>query len=260
MPNPSFQEAPISQIPAIQLLQKLFAGMFAFARVDFEKKGATTLTPSEQDKFICSLCRPDRLIEMARQFIVYDEGGAVKKIARYQQYFAVKKTLERVRQNSPDGRRKGGVIWHTQGSGKSLTMVLLGKALALDTTIENPRVVLVTDRIDLDEQIWKTFHQCGKDPVQAKTGKHLMELLDEDKASVITTIIDKFGAAAKANRDFKIEGRNIFVLVDESHRSQSGEHLRARGVSGRGGEGAITESQGGHHCQSHQEDDHGEDG
>ena len=133
--------------------------------------------PTEQDFLLWSLCRPERLIELARQFILYDEGGAVKKVARYQQYFAIQSTLERVRQRDPDGRRKGGVIWQTQGSGKSLAMVLLGKALALDDGIPNARIVIVTDRIDLDEQIWKTFHQCGKEPEQAKTGAHLIELL-----------------------------------------------------------------------------------
>ena len=90
-------------------------------------------TPSGKSQFLLwSLCRPERLIELARQFILYDEGGAVKKVARYQQYFAIRSTLERVRQRNPDGGRKGGVIWQTQGSGKSLVMVLLGKALALD--------------------------------------------------------------------------------------------------------------------------------
>lgn len=203
--------------------KKLFAGIFSWAREEFESKASKTQEPTGQDRFLWSLCRPERVIELSRQFVLYDEGGAVKKVARYQQYFAVKRTLERVRQRGPEGMRKGGVIWHTQGSGKSLTMVMLGKALALDKGIENPRIVLVTDRIDLDDQIWKTFHQCGKDPQQAKTGKHLMELLSGDKADVITSIINKFQAASKASSNFTIEDNNIFVLVDESHRSQYGE-------------------------------------
>ena len=203
--------------------EKLFKGMFSPAREEFETKALQEQQASEQDAFLWSLCRPERLIELARQFILYDEGGAVKKVARYQQYFAVKRTLDRVQQRDPEGRRKGGVIWHTQGSGKSLTMVFLGKALALEPHIENPRIVLVTDRIDLDEQIWKTFHQCGKDPQQAKTGKHLIELLQGDSANVITTVIDKFQTAAKASSKFRIGDDNIFVLVDESHRSNYGE-------------------------------------
>ncbi|XHR27483.1 MAG: type I restriction endonuclease subunit R [Chthoniobacteraceae bacterium] len=203
--------------------EKLFKGVFAYAKDEFEGLLLNPREATQQDHLLWSVCRPDRLIELARQFIVYDEGGAVKKIARYQQYFAVRKTLERVRQRDAEGKRKGGVIWHTQGSGKSLTMVMLGKALALESSIENPRIVLVTDRIDLDEQIWKTFHQCGKDPQQAKTGKHLQELLADDRVGVITTVLDKFGAAANASGDFKNENGNLFVLVDESHRSQYGE-------------------------------------
>ena len=202
---------------------KLFKGIFAYAREDFEKQAMQDREPTGQDFLLWSLCRPERLIELARQFILYDEGGAVKKIARYQQYFAIKSTLERVRQWTPDGARKGGVIWQTQGSGKSLAMVLLGKALALDETIPNTRVVIVTDRIDLDEQIWKTFHQCGKDPVQAKTGAHLIELLRDPHVAVITTLLQKFGTAAKEARQFRIDEDNLFVLVDESHRSQYGE-------------------------------------
>lgn len=203
--------------------EKLFKGVFAYAKTGFEELAASEREPTGQDRLLWSLCRPERLIEITRQFVLYDEGGAVKKVARYQQYFAVGRTLERVRQRDASGRRKGGVIWQTQGSGKSLAMVLLGKALALDETIKNPRIVLVTDRIDLDEQIWKTFHQCGKDPEMAKTGKHLQELLADDRVAVITTVLDKFRAAANASEEFKNPDDNIFVLVDESHRSQYGE-------------------------------------
>ena len=202
---------------------KLFKGMFAFAQNEIEEQAMHGREPTGQDYLLWSLCRPERLIELARQFIIYDEGGAVKKIARYQQYFAIKSTLERVRQRDAQGKRKGGVIWQTQGSGKSLAMVLLGKALAMEESIPNPRILLVTDRIDLDEQIWKTFHQCGKDPQQAKTGKHLQELIADERVPVITTVLDKFRAAANASDTFKNEDEDIFVLVDESHRSQYGE-------------------------------------
>lgn len=211
-----------TQLPAADHA-KLFRGVFAFAREAIEQQLDHPREPTAQDQLLWSLCRPERLIELARQFIIYDEGGAVKKIARYQQYFAIKATLERVRQRDAQGKRKGGVIWQTQGSGKSLAMVLLGKALALEPSIPNPRILLVTDRIDLDEQIWKTFHQCGKDPQQAKTGKHLQELIADERVPVITTVLDKFRAAANASDAFKNEDEDIFVLVDESHRSQYGE-------------------------------------
>jgi type I restriction enzyme, R subunit len=211
-----------SPIPAEEHA-KLFKGVFAPMQREFEEQAMQGREPTPQDDLLWSLCRPERLIELSRQYLLYDEGGAVKKIARYQQYFAIRSTLERVRQRDPEGHRKGGVIWQTQGSGKSLAMVLLGKALALDESIPNPRIVLVTDRIDLDEQIWKTFHQCGKDPQQAKTGRHLMELLADARVPVITTVLDKFRAAANAQEHFKIDDDNLFVLVDESHRSQYGE-------------------------------------
>ena len=204
--------------------KKLFTGEFSYARTSFEDLAAAG--PREvtgQDRLLHALCRPERLIELARQFTLFDEGGTVRKIARYQQYFAIRKTMERIRVKDAEGRRRGGVIWHTQGSGKSLTMVMLAKALALEPSIPNPRIVLVTDRIDLDEQITKTFHQCGKEPQQAKTGRHLMELLEDDRVSVITTVLDKFGAAAKANDAFRNLNADLFVLVDESHRSQYGE-------------------------------------
>jgi type I restriction enzyme R subunit len=214
----------IGSLPRREEHEKLFAGEFAYARKHFEEMAAAGVREvTGQDRLIFALCRPERLIEMVRQFTLFDEGGTVRKIARYQQYFAIRKTMERLRIRDEGGRRRGGVIWHTQGSGKSLTMVMLAKALALEPSIPNPRIILVTDRIDLDEQIWKTFHQCGKEPQQAKTGRHLIELIEDEHVSVITTVLDKFGAAAKANETFRNNSRDLFVLVDESHRSQYGE-------------------------------------
>ncbi len=175
--------------------------------------------PSPQDKAIHSLLRPERLLELIYQYIVFDNKE--KKICRYQQYFAVGATLARVTQRKGDTQRPGGVIWHTTGSGKSLTMVMLAKALVLAPDIPNPKIVLVTDRIDLDDQIYKTFHACGKPVVQAKTGEHLLELIAHNKASIITTIIDKFESASR-KRKISDASSNIFVLVDESHRSQYG--------------------------------------
>lgn len=174
--------------------------------------------PTAQDRTLYSLLRPERLLELIYQFIVYDAG--IKKIARYQQYFAVKETLARV-DHLDNGIRSGGVIWHTTGSGKSLTMVMLAKALTLHPNIQNPRVVLVTDRIDLDKQIWDTFHDCGKTVSRAKNGKDLIKLIQENKTDLITTVINKFETVAKE----KIIDSNptLFVLVDESHRSQYGK-------------------------------------
>lgn len=175
--------------------------------------------PTEQDKALLSFCRLERIMELVYKFIVYD--APEKKLARYQQYFAVKHSINRIHEITAEGSRKGGVIWHTQGSGKSLTMVMLAKSIALDQLIPNARIVIVSDRIELDKQIHKTFFNCGKLPERARSGNHLVELISESGAEVITTVIDKFDAALN-RKDFKNTSRNIFVLVDESHRSQYG--------------------------------------
>ena len=127
-------------------------------------------------------------------FILFDNGE--KKIARYQQFFAIKKSMKRILQFK-EGRRQGGVIWHTQGSGKSLTMVMLAQAIALEKSIRNPKIVLVTDRTDLDNQITGTFRKCGKFVENATTGQRLVELLESKSDAVVTTIINKFVAAMK---------------------------------------------------------------
>lgn len=176
---------------------------------------------SAQDRAIHTLVRPERLLELIYQFIVFDNKE--KKVSRYQQYFAIKETMKRVTKVRGDEKRQGGVIWHTTGSGKSLTMVMMAKALALEPRIINPRIVLVTDRVDLDDQIYKTFLACGKEAELAKasSGQNLIDLIEEEKKSIITTIIDKFESASK-KKDLKVLSHNVFVLVDESHRSQYG--------------------------------------
>lgn len=178
------------------------------------KDSETTRTPTQQDEYIYNLCRPERLLELIYHFTQFD--ASIKKLARYQQYFTVKKVVERVK-TIEAGRRNGGVVWHTQGSGKSLTMVMLAQMIA--TEIKNPRIILVTDRTDLDYQITKTFRKCGKDVDNANTGKKLVELLESETDSVITTIINKFATAVKKIRQ-PLTNPNIFVLIDEAHRSQ----------------------------------------
>src|ERR1035437_5824703 len=170
---------------------KLFHEPFVESRRTFEgmeRQGDREIT--EQDKALYSLCRPERILELAYRYTVFD-GGA-KKIARYQQFFVIKSTLERVTQFDAEGRRKGGVIWHTQGSGKSLTMVMLARSLAMDAGVTNPRIVLVTDRDDLDKQLGTTFKACGLIPDRATSGKNLLDLISEEKASLVTTLVHKF--------------------------------------------------------------------
>ena len=209
--------------------RRTFGDGFAEEQAPFEARRDEGRTVTEQDRLIHSLCRPDRLLDLARRFTLFDLG--IKKIARYQQFFAVRKIMDRVkRERGANGARRGGVVWHTQGSGKSLTMVMLAKTLGLDRAITNRRVVLVTDRIDLDEQLRDTFKACGADVVQAKTGSHLLDLIARDKAAIISTIINKFEAAI-AKRDFRDDSTEVFLLVDESHRGQYGEmHTRMKRV------------------------------
>ena len=201
-------------------LDRIFENRAAWIREASPSYGTLQRQITEQDRAIWALCRPKRLLEIVSRFILFDAGE--KKIARYQQYFCVNKIRDRVRAVQEDGARKGGVVWHTQGSGKSLTMVMLAQVIALDSGIDNYKIILVTDRVDLDDQIYKTFHHCGTQPVQARTGKHLAELLRENKARIITTVIDKFELAV-GKSGVRDENPDIFVLVDESHRGQYGE-------------------------------------
>ncbi len=184
---------------------------------------------TEQDRVLWALTRPERLLDLARRFTIFD--GGEKKIARYQQFFAVRKILRRVTgERDEDGRRQGGVIWHTQGSGKSLTMVLLARALGLERSIADPRIVLVTDRIDLDEQLEGTFKACGLEPRRATTGRNLLDLVVKEKRAVVTTLINKFDTALNV-RDFADPSYDVFLLVDESHRGQYGRlHARMRKI------------------------------
>jgi len=182
--------------------------------------------PTEQDRGVMSLFEPKRLLDLTKNYILFDAG--VKKLSRYQQYFAIHKMLKRVEEEEKTDfgitRRKGGLVWHTQGSGKSLTMVMFVKALIEDPKIINPRVIIVTDRKDLDKQIKDTFKNCNlkKDVVQATSGQNLIDLVKEKNLAVITTLIHKFESARKNSAGFVDDDKNIFVLVDEAHRSQNG--------------------------------------
>lgn len=172
-----------------------------------------------QDDNIIALFSRERLLELTKYFVLYDAN--VKKICRYQQYFAIKEIIKTINADDSAGNRQSGVIWHTQGSGKSLTMVMLAKYILLEMAKFEPRVVIVTDRKELDKQIAKTFTHTRCRPARATSGKNLLDLIDEGKADIITTIINKFNTVE--NSGLKVMDRNIFVLVDESHRSNYGE-------------------------------------
>ena len=174
--------------------------------------------PTEQDRNIISLFSRERLMELTRYFVLFDAN--VKKICRYQQYFAIREIIKTIAQQDSKGNRQSGVIWHTQGSGKSLTMVMLAKYILMELAVCNPRVVIVTDRKELDGQIAATFAHTRLNPARATSGRHLVELVTNGKADVITTIINKFNTAERL--DAKNNSRDVFVLIDESHRSNYG--------------------------------------
>lgn len=173
---------------------------------------------TEQDRNIVSLFSRERVFELIRYFILFDAN--VKKVCRYQQFFAVREIMKTIAESDEHGNRQSGVIWHTQGSGKSLTMVMLAKYILMELKDCHPRVVIVTDRKELDAQIAATFAHTRLTPARATSGRHLVELVNSARADVITSIINKFNTVER--QEVKNPSRDIFVLVDESHRSNYG--------------------------------------
>ena len=189
---------------------------------------AGELTVTDQDRLIVSLLRPERLLDMTRLFTLFDKKAG-KIVARYQQVFGIKALIERINTFDDTGARQGGVIWHTTGSGKSFTMVFLSKALIWLEELAQCRVIIVTDRVDLEDQLSRTFASGGvltdrdKKDAMATTGKRLAEQIGQGNERVIFSIINKFGSAIK-HKDCYNDSPNIIVLVDEGHRSQNGEN------------------------------------
>lgn len=181
--------------------------------------------PSEQDRMLASIFSPARLIEIVRDFTVFD--GGLRKTARHQQYFCVKGTIHNIEtalQGNQPLEAQGGIVYHTQGSGKTITAVMLAQQLIERVT--GARIVLVTDRIDLDDQIYGNFRNAGITLHKAVTGRDLVHNLTDLSTRVITTLVHKFMTAVNEKLSGPLPER-IFVLVDEAHRSQFGE-LAAR--------------------------------
>jgi len=174
---------------------------------------------SALDMTLFALLSKDRLLRLVRHYIVFDKR--MKKVCRYQQFFAIEETLKRVSAKK-EGARAGGLIWHTQGSGKSLTMVMLTKLLK--QIYINSKIIVVTDRIDLDGQIHETFENTDTTAGRASSGSDLIEKL-QSGVSVITTLVHKFEKVK--NQKVVIRDGDIFVLVDESHRTQGGDLHKA---------------------------------
>lgn len=179
------------------------------------------------ENVISGLFAPQALTDFLAHCVVFEEdeatGRIIKKIAGYHQFRAMRKTRERVKAAlKPDGDGRGGVVWHTQGSGKSLTMLMLTGALVADEQLQNPTIVVVTDRNDLDGQLFGTFADgralLRQDPDQAESREDLVNKLTRASGGVVFTTIQKFAA----RNDPVSERANIVVLADEAHRSQYG--------------------------------------
>ncbi|MEK6198927.1 MAG: HsdR family type I site-specific deoxyribonuclease [Psychrobacter sp.] len=190
------------------------------------------LVVTDQDRLIISLLQPQRLLEVTRMFTLFDKKVG-KIVARYQQVFGIKALIERISTfDGPDGKsgsRQGGVIWHTTGSGKSFTMVFFSKALIWLEDLAKCRVIIVTDRVDLETQLSKTFASGGvlsdrdKSDAMATSGRRLAQQIGHGNERVIFSIINKFGSAVKYDECYN-DSPNIIVMVDEGHRSQNGEN------------------------------------
>lgn len=181
------------------------------------------------EALIRGLFEPQVLVDYLRTCVVFEEderGEIAKKIAGYHQFRAVRKTrasvLDRLRPPAGNGDGRGGVIWHTQGSGKSLTMLMLAGALIREPRLTNPTILMITDRNDLDDQLFDTFAAgrvlLRQDPVQAASREHLKKLLDRAAGGVVFTTIQKF----TEDHGVISERSNVVVMADEAHRSQYG--------------------------------------
>ena len=217
----------------------LFHGKPSKIQDYFETLWSKPVLPTEQDPLLVGLLDRYRFLEFVRFFILFDRKVG-KIAARYPQAFGIKALMERISQFKPNGERRGGVLWHTTGSGKSFTMVYLCRALLLSDDLKNCRVIVVTDRVDLEKQLSKTFlsggafgsdiagKKSGDSLAKTRSGKDLAKRIGQGNERIIFTIINKFASAAKQPECYN-PSENIIVIVDEGHRSQGGEnHQRMR--------------------------------
>lgn len=181
-------------------------------------------SPTAQQLLIQGLLTPKNFLDLIQNFTVFDteDGRTIKKIARYQQFREVQKTLERLKAPG-DRKSKGGVIWHTQGSGKSLTMVFLTQKIRRDHALRDYKLVFLTDRTQLDAQLTATFNNAqGETVLNATSVSHLKELLTKNASDLVTSTIQKFVDATEAIPTCLNDSERIIVLADEAHRTQYG--------------------------------------
>jgi len=230
----AWKNQPLDSATTAALLQ----GKPAKLRDYFQRLWSQPLLPTEQDRLLTALLKPERLLEFLRLFVLYDRKVG-KVVARYQQFFGIRELLNRVNLRKPDGSREGGVLWHTTGSGKSFTMVFFTKALVLHENTQACRVLVVTDRLDLEDQLSRNFMSSGafgsavatkKEGEKAKvgSGRELARRIGQGNERIIFTLIHKFATASKLPECHN-DSSDLIVLVDEGHRSHGGEtHERMR--------------------------------
>lgn len=210
----------------------LFEGKPATLVAYFDALWSAPMQATEQDRLLVSLLTPARLLEFLRGYVLFDRKVG-KIVARYQQFFGIRALLARISLLRPDGGREGGVVWHTTGSGKSFTMVFLTKALLLVDALKECRVVVVTDRIDLESQLSRNFMTGGafgssiatqKDGEKSRSlsGRDLAKRIGNGTERISFTLVHKFNTASKLP-ECRNDSPNLIVLVDEGHRSHGGE-------------------------------------
>ena len=210
----------------------LFDGKPAALAAYFDALWSAPMQATDQDRLLVSLLTPARLLEFLRGYVLFDRKVG-KIVARYQQFFGIRALLARISLLRPDGGREGGVVWHTTGSGKSFTMVFLTKALLLVDALKECRVVVVTDRIDLESQLSRNFMTGGafgssiatqKDGEKSRSlsGRDLAKRIGSGTERISFTLVHKFNTASKLP-ECRNDSPNLIVLVDEGHRSHGGE-------------------------------------
>lgn len=211
----------------------LFSGKTQKVRQYFDLLWSNPELTTDQDRLLISLLMRERFLEFVRFFILYDQKNG-KIAARYPQVFGIKALIERINGRRPEGGRQGGVLWHTTGSGKSLTMVYLCKALLLHPSLAQSRVVVVTDRTDLEKQLTGTFLASGAfgsviatkkdgEKAKARSGRDLALRIGQGTERIVFTIINKFNTASRQPECYNLS-EDLIVLIDEGHRSQGGEN------------------------------------
>lgn len=234
-----FDEAHLQAIKNAALKPEVRAALFEGKPMSlatyFETLWSVPMLVTDQDRLLVSLLTPARLLEFLRGYVLFDRKVG-KIVARYQQFFGIRALLTRVSQMKPEsqgGGREGGVVWHTTGSGKSFTMVFLTKGLLLVDALKECRVVVVTDRIDLETQLSRNFMTGGafgssiatqKDGEKSRSlsGRDLAQRIGKGTERITFTLVHKFNTASKLP-ECRNDSADMIVLVDEGHRSHGGE-------------------------------------